>query len=222
MSNTDALQRVREIFEAISQASTIDELKRIENSFDQNYRFKNGKYPRIAFSLISGEINQLRENKALSEEGVINQNLLKENPLAKLLYGIVWKQGDLAKVKHIVNGVINAGEEGSSQDDALVFYQFGKHLANREDEPIIDQHTIRAFALYQEINASDTQITLLRKKATLGKNEKSYIDDYKKWLKSDAIRDELKQKEDHVYFIDRILFGLGKEVKLGKEKDDNG
>jgi hypothetical protein len=222
MFNKEALQRIQEIFEAISQASTIADLNRIETSFDQKFRFNVAKYPKLAFSLSSKELKPLEEGMTRSEEGVINQSLLKENPLAKVLYGIVWKQGDLAKVKHIVNGVLNAGEEGSGQDDALVFYQFGKHLANRKDEPIIDQHTIRAFALYQNIKALDELITSLRRKETVGKNEKRYIHDYKKWLKSDAIRDELKQKEDHVYFIDRILFGLGKEVKLGKEKDDNG
>ena len=73
----------------------------------------------------------------------------------KLLYSIIWKNGDLLKVKHIIQGILeseienvdNNDKEFVEKQDSLVFYQFGKYLTKKNNEPIIDQHVVRAFAV---------------------------------------------------------------------------
>jgi hypothetical protein len=55
---------------------------------------------------------------------------------------MVWKNGDLKKLKHIANGIADAKETSDNYNDAPVFYQFGKYLTDKENHPIIDQHVI--------------------------------------------------------------------------------
>ena len=76
------------------------------------------------------------------------------NPLEKLLYAIVWKNGDLLKLRHVIHGIVDS-DVGRKGKNGVVFYQFGKHLS-KLGKPIIDQHVLRAFAVYDAIvNAGD-------------------------------------------------------------------
>jgi hypothetical protein len=65
-------------------------------------------------------------------------------PLTKLLYAVLWKNGDLAKVKHVVKGILDKRDES---DNSIIFYQFGRHLSEKKSEPIVDQHVLRAFGI---------------------------------------------------------------------------
>jgi len=44
------------------------------------------------------------------------------------------------------------------------------------------------------------------------KKEKKLISDYKDWLKND-LRDELRKHDDYAYYVDKVLFAVGKKVK---------
>ena len=96
----------------------------------------------------------------------------------------------------------------------MVFYQFGKYLTKKKGEPIIDQHVLRAFKLYLTDAKNDTEICKVRNLVTIGKNDVELIDDYKNWLTSEAISDELKRETDYAYHIDKILYAVGKKIKL--------
>ena len=54
--------------------------------------------------------------------------------------------GDLKKITHIIEGY-NFWRRWKG--NGITFYQFGKYLSNKKAEPIIDQHIIRAFGIYE-------------------------------------------------------------------------
>jgi hypothetical protein len=60
---------------------------------------------------------------------------------------MAWKNNDLKKLKHIIEGI---KDENEYKKTGIVFYQFGKHLRNI-GEPIIDQHVLRAFQFIIQI-----------------------------------------------------------------------
>ena len=86
-------------------------------------------------------------------------------------------------------------------------------------QPIIDQHVLRAFRIYQTKDLKE--VARWRKKDTLNKTDRSLIDDYKDWLKSDEITKDLRNQQDYSYHIDQLLFALGKTIKLVKSQRSN-
>ena len=133
-----------------------------------------------------------------------------------MLYSIVWKNGDLKKIKHIIKGISEVNDSSSEQDDALVFYQFGKYLTKNTGQPIIDQHVIRAFAVYKSTDYN--RVEELQRLETLKKTHKPLINDYINWLQGDELSDEIKAISDYSYYIDKLLFATGKSIKFVKPK----
>ncbi|MBK9490049.1 MAG: hypothetical protein IPO07_15690 [Haliscomenobacter sp.] len=153
-------------------------------------------YPKIEFDIKPDEIQGLIDNHFIDKELNLKTDITSKlkDSLTKLLYAMVWKNGDLKKIKHIIKGIQNAKEDSDDQNDALVFYQFGKYLTKASGQPIIDQHVIRAFAVYR--TKEDNEISSLRKLSTSKKADKSLIDEYKKWLCSEEITDELNKNQN--------------------------
>ncbi|MDZ7899302.1 MAG: hypothetical protein U5N85_14925 [Arcicella sp.] len=220
MNDSEAIKLVKEIFQLIKNAKSIAELEKIES--DQRI-FKNkmdiDSYPKIEFNIKESEIQFLIDKSEMIDK---NFNFSKDitskltDPLSKLLYATAWKNGDLKKIKHIIKGIQDCDNENSNQDEALVFYQFGKYLTKRQGEPIIDQHVIRAFLIYKLDDKF--QATEFRQIETINKNHKQTIEEYKKWLVSDELTQELRNQLDYSYFIDKLLFATGKSIKMKKPK----
>lgn len=215
---TDALTRVKKIFSLIESASTIDELKAIQNQFTlkeiKDY-FPSDKYPQLKFSLSSDEVNQLKKEQILDSNGSISKNCAEDNflrtPLEKLLYSVLWKNGDLGKEKHITDGVLGIRDNQEIKNEkGLVFYHFGKHLQNKTN-PIIDQHVIRAFQLYEASESDLEHIDKILKKETLSSKDKATFLRYVEWQNKHRLKD--KDPIAFTYYLDRLLFGLGKSVK---------
>lgn len=143
---------------------------------------------------------------------LIPQAINKADPLAKLLYATLWKNGDLPKIKHIVQGIIDCGEEDIGKEDGLVFYQFGKCLTGTDGEPIIDQHVIRAFAIHKH---DESETDKYRKFKSITKDSIGLIRAYKEWLRTEA-NQELRSQTDYAYYIDQLLFALGRMIKSKK------
>lgn len=142
----------------------------------------------------------------------MDENLALElTALEKLLYSVLWKNGDLGKEVHIVEGVLSTCE---GNDDArtagIVFYQYGRHLADRK-EPIVDQHTILAFMLFQNLKSDDDSITKIRKK---DKVEMEDLVSYKKWMKS-----QRKSDIENQFHIDKVLFSLGGALNCQRKNE---
>lgn len=91
-----------------------------------------------------------------------------------------------------------------------MYYQFGKHLNDPENQPIIDQHILRAY-LFHKASTEDLEKT--RRKNQLSKNDTDDIKCYINWANSQASRMK-KDRAKTLYHIDKILFAIGKYIKM--------
>lgn len=216
MEDNEAKNIVDEVFNKVEEAKSITELKTILQHPDlRPFKMDTATYPELGLAISNDEIQKLKSEEVLTAEGDINHNNIssKENSaLVKLMYAFLWKQGDLKKVKHVVAGIEN-DEDDPGRSSGFVLHQFGRYLGS-ESEPIIDQHVLRAFAIYSE--KEYIKIAVWRKKSLITKKDIELIERYKKWLKSDKLKILLKEV-DAIYHIDQILFALGKAVKNGKK-----
>ncbi|WP_346068425.1 hypothetical protein [Sphingobacterium siyangense] len=184
-------------------------------------RISVSSYPKIEFDISKEEIQSLLDKKILDDNLNFATDITTKltDPLSKLLYATSWKNGDLKKVKHIIKGIVDSENENSDQDDALVFYQFGKYLTKVVGQPIIDQQVIRAYGIYTSID--NGEVEKLRKLEALDKTHKTIINDYKTWLTSKNLKRELKNEKDYTYYIDKLLFATGKTIKFRKPRNTN-
>ncbi len=216
MKNKEAKSLVADVFCKIRSAKSVNDFDEIvdTNPILKKNKFDPSKYPDLEMNISTNDIANLKDSAILSDDNKILplEGSLKLSPLEKLLYSVLWKNGDLGKEKHIVDGVLAAENEkdDSSKDSGLVFYQYGKHLANRE-EPIVDQHTIRAFLLFKNMDSLDSEITKIRKKSTLKSGELSA---FRSWIQSSEIGGV-----DVQFHIDKVLFSLGKSIKILKRNE---
>jgi hypothetical protein len=214
-TDPEAKQRVDLIFEKLESAKTTAEVDSLLKLFDRKFKLNDEDYPPIKFKISSAEILHLESVEKLIEKDLItgNNELLDKNPLAKILYAVLWKRNDLKKIKHVIKG-IKSGENAGDDDEALTFTQFGRFLADNK-EPIIDQHVMRAFSCYQkpaEKIGSLRTLSLLK-----GKDHVKLINKYKTWLTE--LKPQLVKKPDYIYHIDKVLFALGKSIKTGKKSN---
>lgn len=194
---------VEKIFRAIENAKSISDLKEIcEYPEISDSLIDQAKYPRINFTISAEDINFLiASGKVNQDYFTLSDNFMPETLMEKLLYSLIWKQGDVEKISKIIQGINNAPNDS----DSIVFYYFGKHLANKRN-PIIDQHVIRAFKCHEK------GISYANLKALSQKHNKDDVYRYLSWIKEVALK--FTDIEDCIYEIDRILFALGKTIKV--------
>jgi len=140
-------KRVKNTFTKIKEAKSIECLTNIEESFDNKFRIDQDKFPQLALSITREDIQSLIKNKIIDKDDfsfIKHEDIMLKltTPLEKLFYAMAWKQNNLSKLKHIIKGFDDA-IKGNSFDEtrnSFVFYQFGRHLTNIKEEPIIDQH----------------------------------------------------------------------------------
>jgi len=215
MTDQEAYKLTNDVFILIKKSKTVSDLEVIPDKL--NIATKNtmspDTYPKIEFGINKGEIQSLLEAKVIDNDYNILASCQSKllDPLTKLLYATAWKNGDLKKIKHIIKGVVDCENQNTDQDEALVFYQFGKYLTKSPGQPIIDQHVIRAFAVYNSKDISEAKT--FRQIKVLSKREKPIIGKYKKWLMSEELTKELRIVPDYCYYIDKLLFATGKTIK---------
>ena len=146
------------IFARIENSETEEELKRIAAEYDLN--LIENKYPRLGMKISAEEILELKESKVLTVDVDNNLTINQErlNPITKLLYALVWKQGDLQKLKQIIQGIEEVEKPDEEKKDALVFYCYGNHLGNPKKFPIIDQHVVREFNLFFKDSSNSNSV----------------------------------------------------------------
>lgn len=221
LTNLESIKLIKELFERITTSDSIVDIEKI--SIDLSIPTKNlmdpKKYPKINFGISKDEIEFLLNQQTLNPNYSISSEVSDKlsDPFAKLLYAMAWKNGDLEKIKHIVKGIMESNASVSDQEQALVFYQFGKYLTKSIGQPIIDQHVIRAFGVYKSIE-SDDQVAFYRKLQSLNKAHKEIIQEYITWLNSDVLSQNLKSQPDFAYYIDKLLFAAGKSIKLNSKQ----
>lgn len=218
MTDKEAKNEVDEVFAKIKQATTTGQIDALISGDIVKYQMDSETYPHLNFNITPADIEELQKADVLTKEGSLPNNFSNNkdlSPITKLLYAVLWKNGDLKKIRHIIQGILDADESTNDKESGLVFYQFGKFLT-QTGQPIIDQHVLRSFGIYQNIELPI--IDSLRNKSTINKNDKVLIERYKQWLKSDELTRSLRQQPDYSYHIDKLLFALGKMVKKKKVK----
>ena len=201
------MNKVIDVFEKLTKATSIKEVKSLFLGFEK-FMMNDDVYPEIRFKIEKRDIEDLIRKGIITEEKKLSKSFDGE-ALSKLLYAVLWKNGDLSKLKHIIEGIL--GEKEEEKDSGLVFYQFGKYLTKKEDEPIIDQHVLRAFGIYRA-NGNEDEIKQLKKLSLITKKQKGLIRDYKNWLKT-GLQPALIAEDNYSYEVDKLLFALGKSVK---------
>jgi hypothetical protein len=214
MTDQETTQFITEVFDLIEKSMTILDLQAIPDKLNikSKNRMKTDGYPKIVFNITPNEIKALIDNKILDNELNFSPDITSklQDPLSKLLYATAWKNGDLGKIRHIAKGILDTESVTEEQENALVFYQFGKYLTKVTGQPIIDQHVIRAFAIYSSIDSD--RISALRKLEILDKSHLSLIREYKMWLTSEKLTKELRNENDYTYYIDNYFSPLGKRL----------
>jgi hypothetical protein len=205
---------VKKVFEELIKAKTLDEVDGILDKLgvDSKYRIDTSKYPKLDFTISKDEIKALKSDGIISNDGHLVK-FQSADPLAKLLYAVIWKNGDLKKLKPVIEGILS--DNNSERDEAPVFYQFGKHLNRPEKEPIVDQHVIRAFAVYKALKEGKSPEDLYRL-SSLTKENILLIREYKHWLRN-SLTEELRSHADYAHYVDKVLFALGRSIKVTKK-----
>lgn len=178
------------------------------------------RYPRLRFKLSSDESGFLKDqaidNHSLLLDACLASGRTKSGveltPLEKLLYAFLWKRGELAKFQLFLQGLTNSPIRSQ---DRIVLFEFAKYLTGVNDY-ILDQHTLRCFALAIAEDQASIEKALKLETITGNKLE-SCVQSYKNFF------DELKRslgenqgKEDFLYEVDRVLFAAGKCLKSSK------
>lgn len=194
----------------------LDSLKKLDSFIEENQlggRIKAfyTKYPQVDFRLSVADIEKLKSMKIINEDHTLEMLNFPEDPLAKLLAAVLWKNGDIHKVQHLVDGI--TGREGDRTPYSLVFKQYGASLAS-EEEPIVDQHVLRAFEIYSLTENSEILVEKIRRKSVYKTRDKPLLDKYREWFKKVINKVPKLEQSDFKEKLDKVLFLIGKSVKL--------
>lgn len=213
MNDREAYDLVQETFNLIKVAKNEPDLDSIPEKLGIR-KYDPLTYPRIKFTLLPSEIEDLKEAGLLNDDYSLNNEVSKKikDPLAKILYSILWKKGELNRVRLTAMGVVGGKKCKHLNEDRVVLYHLGESLSGRPNSPIIDQHVIRAFAIYK----ANGEIQIFRKIDSLTKKHCALIIGYKKWLVSNELKQLRAKVVDYSYQVDKVLYAVGKQVKLKK------
>ena len=180
--------------------------------------FDDEMYPDLPVTNIFPTNDQERAEMAalINEAGFLAEDVshhLEGNPLAQLLYAYVWKSVSRKKLRPLVEGLISVPID--EVDSGYVFYQFGRHLTDRQ-QPIVDQHSGRALEFLsllqdhaQGENALDEdQVVAIRNRGTLGT---ANFHTYRNWI-AEILPATLipEDREKTLRYLDKSMYILGK------------
>lgn len=214
MNDTECKNLITFIFQLIAECKSPGEIDAIldqcADRIPVSKRVNVELFPRITFDLSKEDVQGMQNGGIFTDEGVFAPDWLDHvhDPVARLLYAMAWKNGDLPKIKHIVQGVL--ADDGEVPSQAFVFHQFGRHLADKA-QPIVDQHVLRAFGIHQ--SSDEETWKALRAMNTITQGTAGLIADYRHWLRSDALQASLRAAPGYAWHLDQVLFALGKTVK---------
>lgn len=219
MNKLEALNLVETTFIEILKAHDVSALKDMLNTNPtlKKWQMDRSKYPELQLELTAKDITSLMADK-LDEDLRLHADLSArlKSPLEKLLYALAWKNGDLQKVAHIIKGAADIRPTSLTNGPGQVFRQFGRHLADRS-ESIVDQHVLRAFELYEQLNTPNSaKVKAIRKKINWDKDV-ACIERYKLWL-NEHFKERQDSEPGFVVNIDMVLFALGRAVKITRTR----
>jgi hypothetical protein len=212
MNTIEVYYKIKSLFVEVDKCSCIEALANfIERSgFSKQVRDFYLKYPSFDFRITANDINNLRNAGIITESNTLNPKNFPQDPLAKLLAAVLWKNGDIKKVQHLIDGIMGTSENRSEYP--LIFKQYGASLANNT-EPIVDQHVLRAFELYCLESYSEEAVEKIRRKSLFKTVDKPHLDKYRNWFRQLISNVPLSERARYCDMIDKIIFIHGKEVK---------
>jgi hypothetical protein len=213
------------MFAAVDKAKSSADIIRISSDLNLEDEIKinmpiDEKYPRLSFRFEDADFNVLQHYlnddlmlKSDLSTGKVDGKIL--TPLEKLLYAILWKNGDLGKERLLLRGIQSGSTQDNRNDDAaVVFFEFGRFLANN-NVFILDQHTLRCHSAYNAcVENSDDKFEYARKLNSINKYSihAGLIENYKKYYS--GLKNKIDYKNTEFYYhLDRLLFGVGKMIK---------
>jgi hypothetical protein len=224
------------LYTALKNADTKEKETNGGNSRYSQNLFDEHLYPRLPETVLFDPkaMANLINGKFLTDDTKVLDKYLTNNPIAQLLYMLVWKQGGLDRFAPIKLGLEDKDLQNLNdvENNSYVFFQFGKHIANC-NEPIIDQHAGRALKFLnfrnsmdfknatswnpdsdKKIKNIDNWINLFEiRKWDKFKNEAEYKS-YMKWIE-DVLPSspEGKRNQDALWSLDKFMYSLGKMIK---------
>lgn len=188
----------------------------------EKFKLNENKYPRNIMDALRNMAPKEKNTFIDDFKHIFNENDQQleinkshlDSSFSKLLYLMVWKQGDLDKFDGIIEGLKSSPKLEEAYEDvskAFVFFQLGRHIMF--DEPIVDQHSIRAFVALIEnkyiknVKPIDVKSENI-KNSLYSKKHKDLIKAYVDWVVKKL---ELKNEDQHL--LDNLMYSLGKYLK---------
>src|SRR4051812_5477313 len=101
------MERLIAVFNDLLESKTVGDVDGLLNKhgIEKKYHFPEAIYPKLDVRISYEEILTLKKRGILGEDNNV-KDISGFNAAEKLLYALIWKNGDLKKVKHIVNGIL--------------------------------------------------------------------------------------------------------------------
>ena len=213
MQNHEAHEYIKSKFLDLENLDSLEKLNQyIElNKVGDQIKSFYLKYPNFDFNLTREDIDQLKKSEIINADHKLDPKKFSKDPLTKLLAAVLWKNGDIHKVQHLIDGI--TGREGDRTSYSLVFKQYGASLADHQ-QPIVDQHVLRAFELFKLQEFSEAAVAKLRKKELYKSADKKVLDSYRTWFQNMIKRVPPHEQTEFREKLDKVLFIFGKDVKL--------
>lgn len=201
------------LYEALSGVVEKGRLQGFMNpgDLDKKFQMRPEVYPRLTMRFTESEQEALADYRKMSSENLLAQ---AGTPLERLLMAALWKNGDLAKVRHIAVGLAEGPAFPGIWEvdaEAPVFTQFGRHLADPARQPIADQHTLRAYRLFTKCDPCD-------KRHFAGTVNGAEVREYVEWVRqmAEACGDDPagEAAAARMHDFDKSMFALGKATKV--------
>ena len=111
------MEIVTQTFEKLLTSKTIEEVEKIldDLKIDKKNRMDDQVYPRLKFKITKEEVEELKKKEVITVDNLLT-DISNADTLTKLLYSVSWKNGDLKKVKHIIEGIISGQEDEKKTD----------------------------------------------------------------------------------------------------------
>jgi hypothetical protein len=212
MQPLEVYNRITSVFKEIEKHDNLDGLMTFVKSselFHQVEAFYD-KYPSFDFRLSPDDINNLRISGIINGSNKLEPSKFPPDPLSKLLGALLWKNGDINKVQHIIDGILGLSQDRSEY--SLIFKQYGTSLSS-DEEPIVDQHVLRAFEIFILEPYSEAAVEKSRKKSLFKTVDRPLLDKYRSWFQHLLSKVPNSERGRYSDTVDKIIFIHGKAVK---------
>ncbi|RDC63817.1 hypothetical protein [Adhaeribacter pallidiroseus] len=201
---------MKNLFLKIEKARTSDYLDILIESYPKVFSVVKDfelKYPRLPFNFTLNDLQKLKSKGIITDENLLDLQVdLQFTELKRLLLAVLWKNGHITRIQSVLDGI--GGTIKSKTDYGVIFRQFGKSLAE-PNEPIVDQHVLRAYCEYGNLKDVIGRNKVPRK-SVFKSSDQSLIDSYRKWLANILANVKPEERNSFKYKIDKIMFAIGK------------